>query len=187
MTRIILFLTLFPLLFSPLMASGSEIAVSGPEARVVNSELLVTTGLSLDDRNLADLKKGIAKEITFYVDLFRVWKTWPDEFIAGKKLVKTLWSDPIKKEHIATSFDGATLIEKRFRNFDSMLNWTLNLKDLKLINTRELQPSDYFVKVTVISRLRSLPPVIGYLLFFVPEKEFKVLKDSAVLTVGSGK
>jgi hypothetical protein len=187
MTRTVLLLTLIPLLLSPVMASGSGIAVSGPEARVVNSEILVTTGLSLDERNLDDLKKGIAKEITFHVDLFRVWKTWPDEFITGKKLVKTLWSDPIKKEYIATSFDGATLIEKRFRNFDSMLNWTLNIKDLRLINTKEIQPSDYFVKVTAISRLRSLPPVIGYLLFFVPEREFKVLKDSAVLTVGGEK
>jgi len=187
MIRIILSLALFSLLLSPLTASGSEIAISGPEARVVNSEIVVTTGLVLDSKNLDDLKNGISKEITFYVDLFRVWRVWPDEFIAGKKLVKTLWCDPIKKEYIATSFDGATLIEKRFKTFESMLNWTLGLKDLKLINVRELQPSEYFVKVTVISRLRKLPPVIGYLLFFVPERDFKVLKDSAVLTIGGEK
>jgi hypothetical protein len=187
MTRIILFLASFSLLLSPLTASGSDIAISGPEARVVNSEIVVTTGLTLDDKNLTDLKNGISKEITFYIDLFRVWKVWPDEFIAGKKLVKTLWCDPIKKEYIATSFDGTTLIEKRFKSFDSMLNWTLNLKDLKLINVKELQPSDFFVKVTVVSRLRKLPPVIGHLLFFVPEKDFKVFKDSAVLTIGSEK
>jgi hypothetical protein len=187
MTRFTLFLVFFSLLLSSLTASGSEIAVSGPEARVANGEIVITTGVVLDSRSLDDLKNGISKEITFYVDLFRVWKVWPDEFIAGKKLVKTLWCDPIKKEYIATSFDGATHIEKRFKTFDSMLNWTLNLKDLKLINVRDLQPSDYFVKVTVVSRLRKLPPVIGYLLFFVPEQDFKVLKDSAVLTIGSEK
>jgi hypothetical protein len=112
---------------------------------------------------------------------------WPDEFIAGKKIVKTLRSDPIKKEYTATTFDGATLIEKRFKRFDSMLDWTFTIKDLKLINIKELQLSDYYVKVTVESRLRQLPPVIGYLLFFVPEKDFKLSKDSPSLITGSEK
>ncbi len=187
MTRIALSLALFSLLLPAVAASGSEISISGPEARVVNSEIVVTSGLVLDTKNLDDLKNGISKEITFYLDLFRVWKIWPDEFVAGKKLVKTLRCDPIKKEYIATSFDGATLIEKRFKTFESMLAWTLSLKDLRLISVRELQPAEYYVKVTAVSRLRSLPPVIGYLLFFVPEREFKVLKDSPVFTVGSEK
>jgi len=101
--------------------------------------------------------------------------------------VKTLRSDPIKKEHVATSLDGSTLIEKRFKSFDSMINWALNITDLKLTNVRELQQSDYFVRVTVESRLRKLPPVIGYLLFFVPEYDFKAQKDSPVLAAGSEK
>lgn len=184
MSRIILSLALFSLLVMPLYSAfGAEIV--GPEAQLTNNEIVITTGLTLDERNLNDLKNGISKEITFYIDLFRTWRVWPDEFIAGKKFVKTLWCDPVKKEYIATSFDGATLVEKRFKNFESMIGWALNLKDLKLINTKELERSDYFVKVTVESRLRKLPPVIGYLLFFVPEKDFKVAKNSQVLTAGS--
>jgi len=187
MTRTIFSLALFSLLCSPLTASGSEIVISGPEARVVNNELVVTTGVALDEKNLADLKNGISKEITFHTDLFRVWKTWPNEFIAGKKIVKTLKADPIKKEFVATSLDGFTLIEKRFKSFDSMISWTMNIKDLKLVNVRELQPSEYFVRVTVESRFRNLPPVIGYLLFFVPEKDFSVVRDSTPLSIGNEK
>ena len=153
----------------------------------MNEEIVVSTGLALDEKNISDLKNGIAKEITFYIDLFRFWRMWPDEFIAGKKIVKTLRSDPIKKEYTATTFDGTTLIEKRFKRFDSMLDWTLTIKDLKLINIKELQPSNYYVKVTVESRLRQLPPVIGYLLFFVPEKDFKLSKDSLPLGTGTEK
>lgn len=184
MIRVILFLILVSLLLSSLTASGSEIAISGPEAKVVNGEIVVTAGLVLDSKSLEDLKNGISKEITFNIDLFRVWNLWPDEFVAGKRLVNTLWCDPIKKEYIATSFDGATLIEKRFKTFDSMLTWTLVIKDLKLVTLKELQPADYFVKVTVESRVRTLPPVISYLLFFVPEKEFKVTRVSAILSIG---
>ena len=185
MARIILSLAFLSLFLMLLNASGAEII--GPDARVTNDEIVVSTGLALDEKNVDDLKNGISKEITFYIDLFRVWRMWPNEFIAGKKIVKTLRSDPIKKEYTATTFDGATLTEKRFKRFDSMLDWTLTIKDLKLINIKELQSSDYYVKVTVESRLRELPPVIGYLLFFVSEKDFKLSKDSPSLSTGTEK
>ena len=185
MARIILSLALLSLFLAPLSAFGAEI--TGPYARVMNNEIMVSTGLVLDEKNIGDLKNGIAKEITFYIDLFRVWRVWPDEFIAGKKIVKTLRADFIKKEYTATTFDGVTLIEKRFKRFESMLDWTLTVKELKLINIKELQPSDYYVKVTVESRLRQFPPVIGYLLFFVPEKDFKLSKDSPLLSTGTEK
>jgi len=173
------------ILLLPLDVFGAEII--GPDVRLVNNEVSVTTRLLMDSKGIDELKKGISKEITFYIDLFRVWKIWPNEFIAGKKFVRTLRSDPIKQEYTATSFDGATLIKKRFRDFDSMLEWTLSVKDLKLINTKELEPSDYFVRVTVESRLRRLPPVIGYLLFFVPEKEFRVTVDSPHFSAGGAR
>ncbi|HWR59566.1 MAG TPA: DUF4390 domain-containing protein [Thermodesulfovibrionales bacterium] len=185
MIRIILYFTLFLLAVSPIDAFGTEII--GPEVRVTHGEIVVTAGLALDEKNLNDLKSGISKEITFYVDLFRFWKMWPNEFVAGKKIVKTLRCDPIKKEYMATAFDGATLTEKRFKSFDSMLDWTLNIRDLKLIHEKELQQSEYFVRVTAESRLRNIPPIIGYLLFFVEEREFKVAKDSPSLATGTEK
>jgi hypothetical protein len=185
MSKIISSLVLFFLLLLPAGVWGADIA--GIEAHVVNGEVLVNTALSLDDKNLTDLKNGISKEITFYVDLFRLWKSWPDEFIAGKKIVKTLRSDPIKKEYVATSLDGTLLIEKRFKSFDSMVSWALSIKNIRLADVRELQQADYFVRVTVESRLRKLPPVIGYLLFFVPENDFRLQKDSPLIPAGSAK
>jgi hypothetical protein len=50
--------------------------------------------------------------------------------------------------------------------------------ELKLTNIRELDPGEYFVKITVDSKIRKLPPVIGYILFFVSENEFSISKDS---------
>ena len=185
MMRTVLLAAFFSLLLWPAGAPGADIV--GPDARLANGEIVLSTGLSLDDRNLADLKNGISKEITFSIDLFRVWKSWPDEFIARKTIVQTLRSDPIKNEHVATSLDGSTLTERRFRSFDSMISWALNIRDLKLANVRDLQQSDYFVRVTVESHLRKLPTVIGYLLFFVPENDFREQKDSPVLSAGSVK
>ena len=173
------------LLFFPSITRSAEII--GPETKIINNEIYVTTGLILDEKQLQDLKNGIAKEITFYIDLFRVWNMWPDEFVLGKTIVKTLKADPVKKEYVAASSDGMTIVERRFNELDSLLKWSLNIRDLKLTNTRELEPDDYFVRITVESRLRKLPPVISYLFFFVPEKEFTKVKDSSRFSVGQEK
>ncbi len=117
----------------------------------------------------------------------RVWNIWPDEFVLGETIVKTLKADPVKKEYVAASSDGMTIVERRFNELDSLLKWSLNIRDLKLTNTRELEPDDYFVRITVESRLRRLPPVISYLFFFVPEKEFTKVKDSSRFSVGQEK
>ncbi|HXX58200.1 MAG TPA: DUF4390 domain-containing protein [Thermodesulfovibrionales bacterium] len=183
MKKICAALSIYLFFSIPLAAFGAEIV--GPETQTLNDSLQVTTGLTLDEKNLTDLKNGVGKEITFYLDIYRVWRVWPDEFIAGKKIVTTLKGDPIKKEYVATSSDGSTLTKKRFRDLESMLAWALTLKDIPLIHMKELDPATYFVRVAVEARLRTLPPVIGYLLFFVPEKEFKVTKDSAFFSVGA--
>jgi len=179
--RVLALSTLFLLLLSSQLF-GVEIV--GPEVRVGFNEIMVDAGLSLDERILSELKSGMEKEFTFYIDLFKVWRGWPDEFMLGKKFVQTLKGDSIKGEYIATSFDGETYIKKRFRSFASMVSWTLHKKDIRLVNhIKELEPADYFVKITVESRLRKLPPVIGYLLFFVPEKDFVVSKNSPAFTI----
>ena len=180
------FLLLFCyLVFFPSISRCSEII--GPETKIVNDDIYVTTGLILDEKQLQDLKNGIAKDVTFYIDLFKVWNIWPDEFVLGKLIVKTLRVDPVKKEYIAASSDGMTVIEKRFNELDSLLKWSLSITDLKLTNTRELDPDSYFVRITVESRLRKLPPLISYLFFFVPEKEFTKVKDSSKFRVGQEK
>lgn len=173
------------LLLFPFITRAAEII--GPETNIINNEIYVTTGLAFDEKQLQDIKNGIAKEITFYIDLFRTWSMWPDEFVLGKHIVKTLRVDPVKKEYVATSSDGMTIIEKRFNELDSLLKWAVSIRDLKLANTRALEPDSYFIRITVESRLRKLPPVISYLFFFVPEREFTKVKDSPKFRVGPEK
>lgn len=170
------------LLLSYLPAGGVEIA--GPEVKVQDNEIRVTTSLVLDDQIMQELQNGMTKEFRFYVDLFRLWKMWPDEFVLDRSFVKTLKSDPVKKEYIASSGDGNVLIQKRFKSLESMIQWALSINDLKLANMRELEPSVYYVRVTVESRIRQKPPVIGYFMIFLPENEFKIKKDSTLISVG---
>ncbi len=176
--RILLFVTV---LFCHSAAESQTVA--GPEVKLVNNDIFVSFSVNLQEKYLDAVRGGLDKEFRFYVDLFRIWKIWPDEFVLGSAYVKTLKVDPIKKEYVATSSDGSLLIEKRFKSFESMMDWVVVFRDLKLANIRELEPGQYFVRITVESKIRKFPPVIGYLFIFVSENEFRIVRDSAVFKV----
>ncbi len=161
----------------PTRAHGQS--VENFRVKAENNSIVVSFSLALNQKSAQEIKQGLDKDIRFYIDLFRAWKVWPDEFVLGKKYLRTLKSDPIKKEHVASSNDGSIIIEKRFRSLESMLDWSLSVNDVQLTNTENLEPGSYFVKVTIESRVRNLPPVIGYLFIFLPENEFKIEKKSS--------
>lgn len=177
----------FPILLLLLIAtfpSRAEAQVlSGPEVRMTQGDLYVTFSLSLDAKHTEEIRRGIDKELRFHIDLFRSWKVWPDEFVLGKVLTRTVKADPVKNEFIATSFDGSVLVERRFKSLESMVEWTVLVRDLKLTNVRELEAGRYFVRVTVESKIRKLPPVIGYLFIFLSENEFKAVRDSSFFAI----
>lgn len=143
-----------------------------------NNEISVSASLSVEPKFVEDLREGMTKELIFYVDLFRVWNIWPDEFVKGKKIIKTLKSDPIKREYIAVSTEGNVSVEKRFKDIESMLSWSLNIIDIKISGIKDLEPGKYFIKVTAEATKKRLPPLIGYFLFFVSENEFSTSRNS---------
>jgi hypothetical protein len=178
------FLFLFAMLAAICPATSvfsSEIAtVSVTQA---NSEIFVTTALQPDPKFIEDLNNGLSKEIVFYIDLFRHWKLWPDEFVLGQKIVRVLQIDPIKREYVGSDIEGNVKTIRRFKDLDSMIVWAINIVDLKLTNVKVLEPDEHYVKVTVESSLKKLPAVVGYLLFFVPSKEFSISRDSAAFKI----
>jgi hypothetical protein len=174
--NILSLLLLFELLVFVRTVTAAEI--SEISFRLADNELYVSTAVRPDQKIVDELSDGLSKEFTFYIDLFRVWKIWPDEFVLGKKITTALKSNPIKREYIATRVTGNTSLRKRFNDLESMLNWAMDLPDIKLTNIKELEAGTYFIKVAAESRIRKLPPVIGYLLFFVPDKDFSISKNS---------
>ncbi len=161
-----------------LAAPGFAAEISVVDVKIHNNDIYVTTSVKPDTKFMNDLSSGLSKELVFYIDLFRVWDILPDEFVTGRKIVRIIKSNPIKREYVASSLDGSIQLEKRFKELEMMVEWSMSIAEMKLTNIRELEPGEYFVKITVDSRIRKLPPVIGYLLFFVPEKEFSISKDS---------
>lgn len=182
--KIFFYLTfiVFSLVSFSSLASSAEI--NGPEVALQGNEIRVSTSLTLEEKYIKEIRNGIGKEFGFYIDLFKAWNMWPDEFVLGKSITRTIKCDPVKSEFIATSFDGSTLIEKRFKSFESMMKWALSIDNLILTNIKELESGIHFIRITVESKIRNLPPVIGQFFIFLSENEFVVKKDSSYFRIG---
>jgi len=184
---ILLFVGLFsPLVGFPLVDVVYGAEITRVDVRIDNEELIVSTSVLFDETFINEAKNGIQKEIIFYIDLFRVWKSWPDEYVIGNRIERRITGDVIKGEYILTSFDRnrKIIVERRFKSFESMIKGMSEIRSLPLINIKAVDAGEYYVRVTVESRLRRLPPVVGYLLFFIPEKEFSISKDSPLFKLG---
>jgi hypothetical protein len=168
----------------PLVAKAAERnSIGSVSVSRENSLVTVNAELELGDSSLTDLSDGMQKEFIFYLDLFRVWSFWPDEFIHGIKIAHVIKSNPVKKEFTLKSRYGESVNEQRFNSLDSLLPHALKIENIQAFTIEGLPVGQYYVRVTVESRIRKLAPIVGYLLFFVPEKEFTVWKNSAAFEV----
>lgn len=161
---------------SPAVVPAMEI--SAVAVQTENSEIIVSTALRPDPKFLRELSDGLSKELIIYIDLFRVWKVWPNEFLQGVRLTRIIRSDPIKREYVVTQIEGSRRNEMRFADIGTLTEWAMKVSGLKVSRTENLEEGTYFIKITVESQIKKLPPVVGYFLFFIPEKEFSVSKNS---------
>jgi hypothetical protein len=161
-------------------------SIGGPVVRLDGGSIVVSAGLGLDAAQGDEIRKGVAKNIIFYVDLFRVWRNWPDEFVLGRSFARTLRCDPVRKEYVASSLSGTLEVERRFSSCGRMMEWALDVPEFALTNTAELEPAEYYVKVSAESRLRRLPPFVNMLFFFVKEREFLLEGRSPAFPVKGG-
>lgn len=152
--------------------------LQSPRASVREDVISVSTHLKLSKEMIEEIRKGVAKEVIFYVDLFRDWEKWPDEFVKGVKIHQQFKCDPVKNENKLISTVGTHATIKRFSTCDELIQWSLELRAVEITGVDLLEEGEYYVKVTVESRLRELPPVVNLLLFFVKETEFKVSEET---------
>jgi len=171
------------LMLSPAVALTAEIIE--PEIMIKDNNIIVNTGLiRLKDKDTeAMVNSGIEKEITFTIELFRVWSLWPDEFVVSKKIRRIIRYDNLRGRYLITSDDGVSIIEKTFRDFDSMRDWAFTVNAIRIANVRQLESDQYYLRIVVESKSRELPPAIGLLMLFLPETEMSLAKESHKFTI----
>ncbi|RMG05255.1 MAG: DUF4390 domain-containing protein [Nitrospirae bacterium] len=174
MKRVLLFFVITILFAGRLYAAGIEnlsVDTSG-------EDILVDFSFNPSEKDLARLEREMGREVVFLVDIFRKWNVWPDEFIRGVKIIRTIHSDAMKKEYRADSFDGTEIISRRFNSFATMTGWAFRFSKVNLSSLKGLPEGDYFVRVTVRSRKKRVPDLISEVFFFLPSWEFNYRADS---------
>jgi hypothetical protein len=177
----IMVLFAFLVLISSAQAFGAELQSLDIAFR--GQDMFVSTAVVPDVSFAEEMKQGLSKELRLSFEVMSIRSFFPDEYILGKQIRITLKSDPIKREFAARIMHGGSVQEKRFKNIESMNAWALDIRNLKITNVKELDPGTYYLKVTAESRIRKLPPLLKYLLFFIPETEFTAVRYSRVFTL----
>lgn len=175
---------LFILIFSVGLIPTSSYVT---EVKIKDNNILVSTGIPDIKEIGAAIKSGVEKEIIFSIELFRVWRLWPDEFVSGKRIKKLIKYDNLRGQYRASSHDGSHLKERHFRDFNTLKEWVFTVKDINLANIRELEPGKYFVRVVIESKSIELPPIIGFFLLFIPETEMSWTQKSQSFQIGEKK
>ncbi len=152
--------------------------IVGPEMTIIDNNIIVN--LSIDNVTVLEktIKSGIKKEIVFTVELLRVWKFWPDEFIVSKKIEKFITYDNLREQYSASSYDGLNRIEKHFENYNSMRDWIFNVKSVNIANIKGLDPSSYYLRIVVESKSLEDLPLLGVLTHLIPEVEMSMAKET---------
>jgi len=159
-------------------AAGSASDITTISFRQANRDIIVNAFLQFDEKIIDDLNAGLPKEIIFSVELIKSRRLFSNELVKGAVIVKSLQSNPIKREYIGTEILRGEKKARRFRDLNSMITWGGSVQELKLSDIDIDEEGEYFIKVSAESRMLALPAVVDFLLFFVPTKEFNVSKET---------
>ncbi|RJQ51241.1 MAG: DUF4390 domain-containing protein [Nitrospiraceae bacterium] len=179
----IFLISLHPVI-TPQPVSALTPRIDGPDMQIINNNITVKTSIAdtLDlDRTI---KSGVGKEIIFTVELIRVWKFWPDEFVVSKKARKFVKYDNLRDQYLASLHDGISRADVKFNDFAALKDWLFTSNDVNLANIRELDPGHYYIRVVVESRSMEQMPLIGFIMHLMPEVEMSLAKESRSFTVG---
>ncbi|MCX8027175.1 MAG: DUF4390 domain-containing protein [Thermodesulfovibrionales bacterium] len=183
MKRALLKIYLIFFIFFATVGLCESATLSQPLVRISEGQISITVTVNPPAQFIDEIRQGMTKEIVYYIDLFRIWKIWPDEFVKGRKIVRTIKVNNIKREYLVLSHEGNLIREKRFADVDTMLQWAFSLKDLYLDGISGLDSGKYYVKVSLDAVKKDIPPLVGLLLFFISDKEFSLSSSSEVFTI----
>ena len=169
------------------IALAAPMEVVEPEVEIKENNIIVNSGINNVKEFEEAIKSGVAKEIVFKIELLRYWRFWPDEFVVSKKITRAVKFDILRDQYLVSSLYGNSLIEKHFKNYNLMMDGIFTTGAVNLANIKELDPGKYYVRVVVESTSTGEPPVVGFLMHFIPEADMRITKESKSFIVGVGK
>ncbi len=169
-------------IFFVTLASTAEILE--PQIRIKDDNIIVNASITGFEVIESTINSGIKKQIVFTIELHRALSFWPDEFVTSKKIKKTLRYDNLRGHFLASSNNGTSQIQKSFKDFNNMKDWVFSIKNVNLGNIKELKAGTYYIRTVIESKSKELPPVISFLMLFIPEVETSLARESQTFRIG---
>lgn len=169
----LLFILLFPLLFclgNPALAHpGDDVQFKDITITTSNTHLLLFGVVKNDKSQELEqaLHSGIPMHFTFYIELYRTRKNWPDEELASMEFSHTLKYDRLK-ERYQLNIEEQKNRTSTHVNLEKAIQKMNEINGLKLVELAKLQPdSSYELRMKAELYEKTLPMNLHYIIPFI--------------------
>lgn len=169
------------------IAVAAPMEVAAPEVEIKENNIIVNSGINNVKEFEETIKSGVAKEIIFKIELIRSWRFWPDEFVVAKKITRVVKFDNLREQYHVSSDYGNSLVEQHFKDYNLIKDRIFVTGAVNIANIKELDPGKYYVRVVVESKGTEEPPLVGFLMHFIPEVEMRLARESKTFIVRGDK
>jgi hypothetical protein len=177
-------------LLAPPPANGADeridrLSVTRQDGRLyVSAVLNPGLGSHLDE----DLRKGLAKDLYYYLVLKQRQRVWFDEEIVAVTLKHSIKYDLLKQEYVVISRSPSGITQTIVPDFRSARDLVSQIDHAPVTDIRRLRRGKkYVISVKAVMKAPQLPLYLDYFLFFIPFLEIDTpWRDSAPFRAPDG-
>ncbi len=135
-----------------------------------------------------DLRKGLAKDLYYYLVLKQRQRTWFDEEIVAVTLKHSVKFDLLKQEYVVISRSPSGTTQTIVPDFRSARDLVSQVDHVPVTEVRRLRRGKkYVISVKAVMKAPQLPLYLDYFLFFIPFLEIDTpWRDSATFRAPDG-
>lgn len=135
-----------------------------------------------------DLRKGLAKDLYYYLVLKQRQRVWFDEEIVAVTVKYSIKYDLLKQDYLVISRSPSGTTQTIVPDFQSARDLVSQVDHIPVADVRRLNRNKkYLVSVKAEMKAPQLPLYLDYFLFFIPFLEIDTeWRDSATFRAGDG-
>jgi hypothetical protein len=160
------------LLFAvPHPASGANERIDRVTVTPKDGQLYVSAALTpgLPARTDEDLRKGLPKDLYYYLVLKKRQKNWFDEEVVAVTVKYSLKYDLLKREYVVSVRLPAGTTQTIVRDFAAARDLVSRVDQVPVAEVRKLsRRKTYVVSVKAEMKAPKMPLYLDYFLFFIP-------------------
>lgn len=146
------------------------------DIKTVNTDDNLTVSAVLDgefDKNVIEtIQSGITATLKYYIELKASRGLWLDKKISSKTIFKNVKYNILTKEYHLTSIDGDHNSNEVTKDFDVLMNWMTQLRDVVIASSDRLSRNkEYYIRLKAEMATKKLWFPLNYILFFIPMKD----------------